>query len=216
MLIEDYRKHASERQAQGIPARPLDPSQATELCSLLEAPPTGTEALLLDLLENHISPGVDPAARVKAEFLAELVTGRRSSALLSKQRAVQILGTMLGGYNVAPLIGALGDPELVEAAASALSNTILVYDAFDQVAELAQHNAAARKVLDSWARGQWFTSRPELPRKLVVKVFKVDGLFSTRRQKLFQTSGPWIPAAYRQTRQQFMQCCSGGRAPPSK
>ncbi|MBN1611874.1 MAG: bifunctional aconitate hydratase 2/2-methylisocitrate dehydratase [Polyangiaceae bacterium] len=178
-MIEDYRKHASERQAQGIPARPLDPSQATELCSLLEAPPTGTEALLLELLENRISPGVDPAARVKAEFLAQLVTGGRSCPAISKGRVVQMLGTMLGGYNVAPLIGALGDPELAEAAASALSNTILVYDAFDQVADLAQHNAAAQKVLESWAQGQWFTSRPELPRKLVVKVFKVDGETNT-------------------------------------
>ena len=111
-MIERYQKHVAERGAQGTAPLPLDPDQTTELCQLLESPPAGQDQFLLDLFENRVPPGVDPAAQVKAEFLSHILDGKKTSPLLSRLRAVQILGTMLGGYNVAPLIAALADTEL--------------------------------------------------------------------------------------------------------
>ncbi len=178
-MIDAYLTHVAERMELGIPAKPLDPGQTRELCKLLEAPPAGKEAFLLDLLENRVSPGVDPAAEVKAAFLAGIVRGTAASPVLSRKDAVRILGTMLGGYNVAPLVEALGDPELADGAARALAATTQVYDAFDGVAALARENAAARKVLESWAAAEWFTSRAGVPAEIKVKVFKVDGEINT-------------------------------------
>jgi aconitate hydratase 2 / 2-methylisocitrate dehydratase len=179
-MIDAYLKHVEERKAQGIPALPLTPEQTAELCKLLVKPPKGKEQFLLGLLKERVSPGVDPAAKVKAEFLAEIVAGKAKSPLISAKDAVQILGTMLGGYNVAPLIGALKDKALAEEAAKALSHMTLVYDGFDEVAALAKaKNAAAAKVLKAWAEAEWFTSRPALPATIKVKVFKVDGEINT-------------------------------------
>jgi len=178
-VIDAYLKHEAERKAQGIPARPLDPEQTKELCKLLEAPPAGREAFLLDLLANRVSPGVDPAAEVKAGFLAGIVRGTKRSPLVSRAEAVRLLGTMMGGYNVGPLVEALSVPELADGAAQALSGTTQVYDAFDQVLELSKTNAAARRVVDAWANAAWFTSRPPLPAEIKVKVFKVDGEINT-------------------------------------
>jgi len=178
-MIEAYLAHEAERAAQGIPALPLNPEQTTDLCKLLEAPPAGKEEFLLNLLKERVSPGVDPAAKVKAAFLAEIVKGTKKSPLISKVQAIQILGTMIGGYNVDPLIGALKDSELADEAAKALSGMTLVYDGFDQVVELSKSNAAAKKVLESWANAEWFTNRPGVPETIKVKVFKVEGEINT-------------------------------------
>lgn len=178
-MIEAYLQHENERKAQGIPALPLNPEQTAELCKLLENPPAGKEEFLLHLLKERVSPGVDPAAEVKAGFLAGIVNGSKKSPLVSRVDAVRILGTMLGGYNVNPLVDALKDAELAEEAAKALSGMTLVYDGFDKVVELAKSNAAAKKVLQSWANAEWFTNRPGLPETIKVKVFKVEGEINT-------------------------------------
>ena len=178
-MIDAYLKHEAERKAMGIPPKPLDPEQTRELCSLLEAPPPGQEKFLLDLLTDRVSPGVDPAAEVKAGFLAGVVRGTRSSPLISKKEAVHLLGTMMGGYNVEALVEALSTPGLSDEAAHALSFTTQVYDAFDQVVALAKTNAAAKKVLDAWAKGEWFTARAGVPAQVKVKVFKVEGEINT-------------------------------------
>jgi len=178
-MIEAYLAHEAERKAQGIPALPLNPEQTADLCNLLENPPAGKEEFLLNLLKERVSPGVDPAAKVKAAFLAEIVKGSKKSPLVSKVDAVRILGTMLGGYNVGPLVDALKDAELANEAACALSGMTLVYDGFDQVVELSKSNAAAKKVLESWANAEWFTSRPGVPETIKVKVFKVEGEINT-------------------------------------
>ena len=178
-MIEAYLKQEAERKALGIPAKPLDPEQTAGLCKLLEAPPAGKEAFLLELLKERVSPGVDPAAEVKAAFLAGIVNGSLKSPLVSKKEAVQILGTMLGGYNVAPLITALKDAELAEEAVKALCGITLVYDAFDEVLALSKTNASAKKVLDSWAAAEWFTFKKGLPETVKVKVYKVEGEINT-------------------------------------
>ena len=178
-MIEAYLAHEAERAAQGIPALPLNPEQTAELCKLLVAPPAGKEEFLMNLLKERVSPGVDPAAEVKAAFLAEIVKGAKSSPLVSKVDAVRILGTMLGGYNVMPLVDALTDAALSEEAARALSGMTLVYDGFDKVVALAKTNAAAKKVLESWANAEWFTNRPGVPETIKVKVFKVEGEINT-------------------------------------
>ena len=178
-MIEAYLAHEAERAAQGIPALPLSPEQTTDLCKLLEAPPAGKEDFLLNLLKERVSPGVDPAAEVKAAFLAAILDGSKKSPLISRVDAVRILGTMIGGYNVAPLVEALKDSELAEEAATALSGMTLVYDGFEQVVALSASNAAAKKVLTSWANAEWFTKRPGVPETIKVKVFKVEGEINT-------------------------------------
>jgi len=178
-MIEAYLRHEEERNAQGIPALPLNPEQTAELCKLLQAPPAGKEAFLLNLLKERVSPGVDPAAEVKAAFLGKILTGEVSSPLVSKKDAVKILGTMIGGYNVKPLVDALKSAELADEAACALAGIALVYDAFDEVVALSKSNAAAMKVLKSWADAEWFTSKKGVPETITVKVYKVDGEINT-------------------------------------
>lgn len=178
-MIDAYLRHEAERNAQGIPALPLNPEQTAELCKLLQSPPSGKEDFLLNLFKNRISPGVDPAAEVKANFLGDIIAGKASSPLISKIAAIEILGTMMGGYNVQYLVDALKDSELADSAAEALSKMTLVYDAVDDVAALAKENAAAKKVLQSWADAEWFKAKPELPEKITVKVFKVEGEINT-------------------------------------
>jgi aconitate hydratase 2/2-methylisocitrate dehydratase len=162
----------------GHPAKPLIP-HVEALCRLLQSPPERKETFLLNLLEERIAPGVDPAAKVKTEFLSGIVTGSIQSPLVSRKNAIRLLGTMLGGYNIFPLIHALEDAVLAEDAVAALSGTILVYDAFDAVLNLAKTNADARRVLESWADAEWFTRKPRLPESIRVKVFKVDGEINT-------------------------------------
>ncbi len=173
-MIEAYLKHEEERNSQGIPALPLSPEQTEGLCALLANPPAGKEDFLMNLFTQRISPGVDPAAEVKAAFLAGITTGIKSSPLIDKVKAVQILGTMIGGYNVQPLIDALNDVELADEAACALSGLTYVYDAATQVIDLAKSNAAAKTVVDSWAKAEWFTKRAGVPETITVKVFKVE------------------------------------------
>jgi aconitate hydratase 2/2-methylisocitrate dehydratase len=179
-MIEAYLAHEKERASQGIPALPLTPEQTADLCKLLVKPPKGKEKFLLGLIKDRVSPGVDPAAKVKAEFLAGVVSGKIKSPLVTPVDAIRMLGTMIGGYNVAPLVAALKDKKLADEAACSLSGIVLVYDAFDEVAALAKaKNAAAAKVMKSWAEADWFTNRKGVPATIKVKVYKVDGEINT-------------------------------------
>ncbi len=181
-MLESYRQHAAERSAQGIPPLPLSAQQTSDLCELLKHPPAGEEEFLLSLLRDRIPPGVDQAAYIKAGFLSAIAKGEASSPLVSRQEAVQLLGTMMGGYNVHSLIELLKDPDadIAATAVAALSKTLLVYDAFHDVEELASSgNAFAKQVMDSWANADWFTHRPQLPEAITVTVFKVPGETNT-------------------------------------
>ncbi|MCX6560102.1 MAG: bifunctional aconitate hydratase 2/2-methylisocitrate dehydratase [Candidatus Aminicenantes bacterium] len=178
-MLESYFKMEAERRALGIPPLPLSPDETAEICRLLEAPLAGKETMLIGLLRERVSPGVDPAAKVKAEWLAGVAEGRTKSPAVTRGDAVFMLGTMLGGYNVGPLVALLEDKDLSAAAAVALKSTILVYGAFEAVLRLSERNAAARSVLESWAAGEWFLARPGLPATMTLKVFKVDGEINT-------------------------------------
>ncbi|MBT3071514.1 bifunctional aconitate hydratase 2/2-methylisocitrate dehydratase [Rhodomicrobium sp. Az07] len=179
-MLEAYRAHAAERAALGIPALPLSRQQTEDLVALLRSPPAGDEAFLLDLIAYRVPAGVDDAARVKAAFLAAVATGEEANALVSRARATELLGTMLGGFNVKPLIDLLDDAEVGAVAADALKKTLLVFDFFHDVKEQAERgNANAKAVLQSWADAEWFTSRPEVPASLTVTVFKVNGETNT-------------------------------------
>ncbi|MFO0077421.1 MAG: bifunctional aconitate hydratase 2/2-methylisocitrate dehydratase, partial [Cyanobacteriota bacterium] len=180
-LLPGYRAAAAEREALGVPALPLSAPQAQALTALLEQPPAGEEAFLLELLSERIPPGVDEAAYVKATWLSAVAEGTATSPLVSAVEAVGLLATMIGGYNVGALIRLLShpDPAVAEAATAGLSRTLLVYDAYNDVLELAQSNPCAKRVIDSWAAAEWFTARPELPAEITVTVFKVEGETNT-------------------------------------
>jgi len=179
-MLTEYRDHAAKRAAEGVPPLPLTAAQVTALTALLEAPPKGEEAFLVDLISNRVPAGVDDAAKVKAEWLADVATGKRRSPLVDKTKATELLGTMLGGFNVAPLVALLDDKDLGALAAKQLSRTLLVFAAFDDVAKKAKAgNANAKAVLDSWAKAEWFTARPKVPQKITVTVFKVTGETNT-------------------------------------
>ncbi|NPA44222.1 MAG: bifunctional aconitate hydratase 2/2-methylisocitrate dehydratase [Chlorobi bacterium] len=188
-MIEKYLAHEAERNAMGIPALPLNSEQTEELCKLLENPPTGKEDFLMNLFTERISPGVDPAAMVKAKFLHKIIKNEKKSPLISPKKAVEILGTMLGGYNVAPLIDTLSNEELADDAVKSLSQTIFVYDAFDTVANLSKTNEYAKKVIESWANAEWFTSKTPVPENIKVKVFMVEG--ETNTDDLSPASDAW-------------------------
>jgi len=179
-VLEAYRKHVEERAAQGIIAQPLDAEQTASLVELLKTPPAGEEEFILDLISQRIPAGVDQAAYIKAGFLAAITKGETESPLINKVKAVELLGTMLGGYNVSPLIDCLDNEELAPAAVEALSHTLLIFDAFHDVKEkMDDGNLFARQVIESWANGEWFTSKPELVEKITVTVFKVTGETNT-------------------------------------
>lgn len=179
-MLEAYRKHVEERAAEGVVPKPLDAEQVAGLVELLKNPPQGEEEFLLDLLENRIPPGVDEAAYVKAGFLTAVAKGEVSSPLVSREKAAQLLGTMQGGYNIAPLVDLLDDDELAAIAAKALSHTLLMFDAFYDVEEKAKAgNAFAQQVLQSWADAEWFLSKPQLQEKITLTVFKVTGETNT-------------------------------------
>jgi aconitate hydratase 2/2-methylisocitrate dehydratase len=179
-MLESYRAHVAERAALGIPPLPLSAGQTQELVDLLRNPPKGEEEALVELIIHRVPAGVDDAAKVKAGFLSRLSKGEESCALISRVKATELLGTMLGGYNVKPLIDALGDGEVGAVAAEALKKTLLVFDYFNDVKALAdQGNANARAVLKSWADAEWFTSRPEVPARQKLTVFKVAGETNT-------------------------------------
>ncbi|WP_347248359.1 bifunctional aconitate hydratase 2/2-methylisocitrate dehydratase [Zoogloea sp.] len=179
-MLEAYRQHVAERAALGIPPLPLSKQQTQALVELLQNPPAGEEAFLVDLLTHRVPAGVDDAAKVKAEFLAKVAKGEVACGLVSKVKATELLGTMLGGYNVKPLIDLLADGETGAAAAEGLKKTLLVFDFFHDVKELADKgNANAKAVLQSWADGEWFTTRPAVPASQKLTVFKVTGETNT-------------------------------------
>lgn len=179
-MLEQYRKHIDERAAEGVVPKPLDAEQTAALVELIKQPPAGEEAFLLDLLANRIPAGVDEAAYVKAGFLAAVAKSEVNSPILPTARATELLGTMLGGYNIAPLIDLLDSVEMAPIAAKALSHTLLIFDAFHDVQEKAEAgNVYAKQVIQSWSDAEWFTSKPEVPQKLTVTVFKVTGETNT-------------------------------------
>ncbi len=179
-VLEAYRKHVEERAAQGVVPQPLNAEQTAGLIELLKNPPAGEEAFLVDLITNRVPAGVDEAAYVKAGFLSALAKGETSSPLLSKQRAVELLGTMQGGYNIATLVELLDSAELGAVAAEQLKHTLLMFDAFHDVAEKAKAgNQHAKAVMQSWAEGEWFTNRPAVAEKITLSVFKVTGETNT-------------------------------------
>jgi aconitate hydratase 2/2-methylisocitrate dehydratase len=163
-MLTNYRQHSAERAALGIPPLPLSPQQTAELIELIKNPPAGEETFLLELLVQRVPPGVDDAAKVKASFLAAVAHGDVHVPLISKVRATELLGTMVGGYNVKPLIDLLDDAGVAPAAAAALKKTLLMFDFFHDVAAKAKAgNGHAQQVIQSWADADWFTSRPEVP-----------------------------------------------------
>jgi aconitate hydratase 2/2-methylisocitrate dehydratase len=183
-MLQAYRQHAAERAALGIPPLPLDAPQVAALIELIKASSSkdaaGEAAFLMDLLTHRVPPGVDDAAKVKASFLAAVAHGDIKVGLIGKAKATELLGTMVGGYNVHPLIELLDDAEVAATAAAALKKTLLMFDFFNDVAEKAKKgNAKAKEVMQSWADAEWFTSRPEVARKITVTVFKVPGETNT-------------------------------------
>jgi len=179
-VLDAYREHVAERAALNIPPKPLSAEQVAALVELLKNPPAGEEAFLLDLITNRVPPGVDEAAYVKAGFLSAIVRGQASSPLIDPQTAVALLGNMHGGYNIEALVGLLTDENLGALAAKELKHTLLVFDAFHDVEELAKGgNANAKAVMAAWAEGEWFTNRPAVPESIKVSVFKVTGETNT-------------------------------------
>jgi aconitate hydratase 2/2-methylisocitrate dehydratase len=177
-MLQDYKKHCEERKEQGIPPLPLSAQQTSDLVELLKSEHEESE-LLLELLKERIPAGVDQAAYVKAGFLADITTGETSSPYVSKKEAVMILGTMLGGYNIQPLIKCLGDDDLGEAAAASLSTTLLIFDAFNEVLALSKTNKNAKTVIDAWAEGAWFKEKQEIAKQIKLTVYKVPGEINT-------------------------------------
>ena len=175
-MLQTYRTHVAERAALGIPPLPLSAGQTAELIKLLQSPPSGEGPALVELLSQRVPAGVDDAAKVKAAFLAEVAAGKQSCPLITREKATELLGTMLGGYNVKPLIDLLADPQVGPVAAAGLKKTLLVFDYFHDVKALADQGCSnARSVLQSWADAEWFTSRPEIPAVQKITVFKVTG-----------------------------------------
>lgn len=179
-MLEAYRKHVEERAAQGIPPKPLNAEQVNELVELLKTPPSDEGEFLVDLLTNRIPAGVDEAAYVKAGFLSAIAKGEATSPLVDKEHAVKLLGTMLGGYNIATLVELLDDSELAKIAGEQLKHTMLMFDAFHDVADKANAgNAIAKEVIQSWADAEWFKKKPALAEKITLTVFKVPGETNT-------------------------------------
>ena len=179
-MLQAYRQHVADRAALGIPPLPLTEAQTTQLADLLAHPPEGEEQTLMDLLIHRVPAGVDDAARVKAAFLAAVAKGDEKVDMVSREKATELLGTMLGGFNVKPLIDLLEDPQVGTLAAEGLKKTLLVFDSFAEVKAKAEAgNAYAQAVLKSWAEAEWFTSRPEVPQSLTLTIFKVTGETNT-------------------------------------
>ncbi|NNC54636.1 MAG: aconitate hydratase B, partial [Pseudomonadales bacterium] len=179
-MLAEYRQHEAERAAQGIPAKPLSPAQVASLVELLKSPPAGEGDFLVELIANRVPPGVDQAAYVKAGFLSAVAKGEERCELISPSRALAMLGQMLGGYNIATLVHLLEDNKLAAQAAEELKGTLLMFDAFHDVAELAKGgNKHAQAVLQSWADGEWFTGREKVPESIKLTVFKVSGETNT-------------------------------------
>lgn len=180
-LIAEYKAHTEERLKEGnLPPLALTAEQTAQLVELLKADSVEEADYLLDLFKNRINPGVDDAAYVKAAFLNDIVQGNISCSVISKLDAIEILGTMMGGFNVSPLVEALKIDEVADAAAEQLKNTILVYDAFNDVKDLMDAgNAKAKEVIESWANAEWFTNKPALEKEIKLTVYKIPGETNT-------------------------------------
>ena len=178
-MLKEYRKHEEERRTQGIPALALDAEQVADLVELIKEPPTGEDEFILNLFTNKVPAGVDQAAYVKAAFLTDVANGKVSTPLITTEAATKLLGTMLGGYNVQPLIALLDNEEVGDVAVEALTNTLLIFDAFHDVFELSKINQRANKVISSWAEAEWFLNKPVVPECITAKVLKVDGEINT-------------------------------------
>jgi aconitate hydratase 2 / 2-methylisocitrate dehydratase len=179
-MLQAYRTHVAERAALGIPPQPLSAKQTAELIELLKNPPAGEEATLVDLITHRVPAGVDAAAMVKASYLAAVAHGTEVCKLISRAQATTLLGTMLGGYNIGPMIALLDDKAVAAEAAAGLKKTLLMFDQFHDVKEKADKgNTFAKEVLQSWADAEWFTSRPEVPKSITLSIFKVAGEINT-------------------------------------
>ena len=179
-MLELYRKHVEERAAEGIVPMPLNAEQMAALVELIKYPPKGEEEFILNLLVNRVPAGVDEAAFIKASFLSAITKGEVISPILTASDAAELLGTMLGGYNITPLIELLDNPLLAPIAVKGLSHTLLIFDAFHDIQEKANAgNDFAKQIMQSWADAEWFTSKPRIPEKLTVSVFKVSGETNT-------------------------------------
>ena len=179
-MLQAYVDHVAERAALGIPPLPLSAKQTSEAIELLKSANAKDGAFLLDLLTYRVPAGVDDAAKVKASYLAAVAHGTEKSEFISRARATELLGTMLGGYNISPMIDLLDDAEVGAVAAEGLKKTLLMFDQFHDVKEKADKgNANAKGVLQSWADAEWFTSRPEVPESITVSIFKVAGEINT-------------------------------------
>lgn len=178
-ILEYYQKHTDERQELGIPPLPLDAEQVRELSELVFNPPEGKEETILELLKNHVPPGVDPASQEKAKLLRYIALGEKSSSIITPLHAIEMLSMMKGGYNIETLIELIENNELGDAAVRALSNTIMVFGFFDRIKQLSSTNSRAKSLLESWANGDWFTSNPKLPESITVTVFRVQGEINT-------------------------------------
>ncbi|MBK9573976.1 MAG: bifunctional aconitate hydratase 2/2-methylisocitrate dehydratase [Rhodoferax sp.] len=179
-MLQAYRAHVAERAALGIPPLPLSAAQTVELIELLKAPPPGEETVLVELITHRVPAGVDDAAKVKASYLAAVAHGTEKCALISRARATELLGTMLGGYNISPMVDLLDDAAVAAEAAEGLKKTLLMFDQFHDVKEKADKgNTFAKAVLQSWADAEWFTSRPEVPKSITVTILKVTGETNT-------------------------------------
>ena len=178
-MLDAYRKHVEERKAENLPPLALNAQQVAELVEHIKNPPEGEDEFLVDLLVNRVPPGVDQAAYVKAAFLADLAKGNFKCGLIDPVRATELLGTMLGGYNIQPLIDLLDNETTAEVAAKALSHTLLIYDAFHDIAEKSKTNKVAASVVRSWADAEWFTAKPKLAEEITATVYKVPGETNT-------------------------------------
>ena len=178
-MLKAYRQHMEERAAEGVVPKPLNAEQVNGLVELFKSPPAGEEDFMTDLLENRIPAGVDDAAYVKAAFLAAIAKGEASSPIINNVRATELLGTMLGGYNIEPLISLLDDQATAATAASALSKTLLMFDAFHDVVDKSKSNEHAMSVLQSWANAEWFLNKEDVAEKITVTVFMVEGETNT-------------------------------------
>ncbi|MBF0437743.1 MAG: bifunctional aconitate hydratase 2/2-methylisocitrate dehydratase [Magnetococcales bacterium] len=188
-MLEAYRQHVAERAKQGVPPLPLNAQQTDEVTQLLQNPPAGEAEFLKSLLANQVPPGVDDAAKVKAGFLDKVAQGKIACSVIDAKEAVRLLGTMIGGFNVIPLINLLDNAALATEAVNALSNTLMIYDAFDTLATKAKTNAHAKQVLQNWADATWFTSRPTMPEEVTVTLFQVAG--ETNTDDLSPASEAW-------------------------
>jgi aconitate hydratase 2/2-methylisocitrate dehydratase len=188
-MLQAYQQHTEERATQGLPPLPINAEQTAALVELLKNPPTGEEKTLVDLLTHRVPPGVDEAAYVKASFLADVAKGNTPCPLITPTQATELLGTMLGGYNIQALIDLLDDDKLAAIAAEKLSHTLLMFDAYHDIVEKAKSNEWAKKILNAWAEAEWFTRKPALPEQITVTVFKVPG--ETNTDDLSPASEAW-------------------------